>query len=242
MIVTAKTNIEKFEKNLCKQNTFLSKKMRCEYLSCKDITLDNFYCSDNVNIMLNGENASICGTPTEDEIENILSFCQFLRVYGLETEIDDLPIKNRHILHLMNYASDMCQGDETIIHNKNIYQFSEFCTRNFDDISFDMIYSFFARKVNRGLSDIYYIEKGGKIVSGAVASNYEETIYVSFVSTEISERGNGLASKIIRHVISENAGKEIILMCEENLIGFYEKLGFYNSGNINLYKVREESI
>lgn len=242
MIVAAKTNIEKFEENLNRQDTFLAKKMRCEYLSCKDVTLDNFYCSDNVNIMLNGENASICGMPTEEEIESILSFCQFLRVYGLETELDDLPVKNRHTLYLMSYKGNKCKQRENIIHNQNIYQFSEFCTHNFDDVSFDMIYSFFARKVNKGFSDIYYIEKSGKIISGAVATNYGETIYLSFVSTEVGERGKGLASEIIGHVISENHGREIILMCEEGLIEFYKKLGFYNSGKINLYKVREESI
>ena len=239
MITTAKVNISKFEENLDRQDSFITRKMKCEYLTDKDISLENFYFSDNIDIMLTGQNLSFCGKPSEDEIESILSFCQFLGVYGIESELDNLPIKNRHSMYLMGYCKGGGKLRDKIIKNTNIYQFAQFCNRNFEDVSFDMIYSYFARKVNKRFSDIYYIEKNGKIVSGAVATDFGGDIYITFVSTDKEHRGQGLASEIINHIIAENAEKRIGIMCEKELIKFYEKLGFEYAAEIYLYRLRE---
>ena len=71
MITTAKNNIEQFENNLETQPGFLTQKIKNDYLSDKRGTLNNFYCFGNCNLMLMGQNLSVCGqqlhSPHEEE-------------------------------------------------------------------------------------------------------------------------------------------------------------------------------
>ncbi|MBQ3008040.1 MAG: GNAT family N-acetyltransferase, partial [Oscillospiraceae bacterium] len=167
----------------------------------------------------------------------------FIGVYGLETERDDLPIKTRRALYLMEYQGDSGEANADIIRNDNIYGFSEFCCNNFPGSAFSTVYSYFARKVNKGISDIYYLVDNRKIVSGAVATRYGgNTLYVTFVSTNRRYRRRGLSATVIKHIVASNPGRRIVLMCEKELEPFYNKLGFVHSDNIYLYTLREENI
>ncbi len=53
------------------------------------------------------------------------------------------------------------------------------------------------------------------------------------VETLPERQGEGLATYLLRHVIEECSGQErkgIVLTCKEELIGFYEKVGFVHEG------------
>ena len=91
MITTASSQTEQFEKNLDRQSDFLTQKIKSEYLSDKNSILNTFYCFGENNLMLMGENLSVCGKLSEDDVEELLSFCQFMGVYGLESRQDNLP-------------------------------------------------------------------------------------------------------------------------------------------------------
>lgn len=242
MITTASSQLEKFESNFDRQNSFLTQKIKAEYRSDKNSVLNNFYCFDDCNIMLMGENLSICGSLNEEQVEELLSFCQFLGVYGLECRQDNLPIAHRNVMHLMTYTGDGGTDCPDIVKNENIYQFSQFSVANFTGAAFNMVYSYFARKVNNGIADIYFLTHNDKIVSGAVATHFDDSVYLTFVSTAKKFRKQGLAKKVIKHIISENPDKQIILMCEDELTDFYSKLNFEKTGQIYLYKLREEHI
>lgn len=242
MIRTAKDQLEQFEKNI-NGTSFLSKKMKCEYISNKETDLNNFYNMNDSALMLMGENMSVCGNPTEEDIEDLIVFCQFMGVYGLESEKDNLPIKTKRTMRLMKFENGEPKLSSGMVKNENIYGFSEFCCNNFPGSAFATVYSYFARKVNKGISDVYYLTEGRKIVSGALATRYgSDEIYITFVSTEVSHRNKGLASEVIRHIIASNPGRKAVLMCEEELVEFYKKLGFDHSENIYLYTLREENI
>ena len=242
MITTATSQIEQFERNLDRQEDFITQKIKAEYRSDKQSVLNNFYCFDNSNIMLMGENLSVCGYMTEEQVEELLSFCQFMGVYGLESRQDNLPVPHRNIMHLMTFKGGQGCDCPQIIKNENIYQFSQFSCSNFPGSAFNMVYSYLARKVNRGVSDIYYLEHNGKIVSGALATHFDHCIYLTFVSTARNFRNQGLARQVINHIICHNPGKDVMLMCEDELMAFYEKLCFEKTGEIYLYKLREEHI
>ncbi len=240
MIRSAQQRQNEFERNI-NGTSFLSRKMKCEYQSNKGGDISNFYSLNDCALMLNGENLSLIGNPTEDDMETILSFCQFLGVYGLETELDDLPIK-RNTMLLMKYNDGKCDGCRDIISNENIYGFSEFCCKNFDGAPFSTVYPYFARKVNKGIGDIYYLTENRKIVSGALAIRFGlDDIYITFVSTLPDNRHQGLSTKVIRHIISQNPDRNVILMCEKELEKFYTGLGFVHTDDIYLYRLREES-
>lgn len=242
MITTAKNDIEQFEKNLETQPGFLTQKIKNDYLSDKRGTLNNFYCFGNCNLMLMGQNLSVCGQLTEGEMEELLSFCQFMGVYGVEYGYKTLPVEDMNTMYLMRYSGSSCESTTDIVKNDNIYQFSQFSCANFTGTAFNMVYSYFARKVNNQLADIYYLEHNGKVVSGAMAARFDDGIYLTFVSTAKKFRHQGLAKKVISHIISENSGSDITLMCEKELIPFYTKLGFEQIGETYLYNLRKEHI
>lgn len=242
MITTASSQLEKFKENFDKQNSFLTQKIKAEYRSDKNSVLNNFYCFDDCNIMLMGENLSVCGNLNDVQLEELLSFCQFLGVYGLECGQDNLPIAHRDTMYLMKYTGNGGQRCPEILKNENLYQFSQFSVANFPGAAFNMVYSYFARKVNNGIADIYFLTHNSKIVSGAVATHFDDSVYLTFVSTAKNFRRQGLAKKVIEHIISQYPEKDIILMCENELTNFYTKLNFEKTGQIYLYKLREEHI
>lgn len=236
MIVNASENNIKFE-NIIKSSGFLGQKIYADYISGQSEETNSFYISDNSAFMLSGVNITLCGNPSEEELEEIFEFCNFCGVSSIESENKNLPKKVERQLHIMQYVGKGAKSDKNIVKNDDIYSFIKFCCINFYGLSFDIVYSNFTRKINKGIADIYYIKEGSKIISGAISTQYgEETVYVTFVSTSKQYRGEGMASRVVNHIISENKGKKIVLKCEDNLQQFYEKLGFKEIGKITVYK------
>lgn len=242
MIVTAASNLPLFEKNLQGQD-FLNKKLTCEYLSDKGTDLLNYYVMENNSFMIMGENLSVCGKLCDEDVQQLMSFCSFMGIYNLECHQPNLPIKSVRSLTIMRYTAAESTQADNIIKNENIYEFSKFCCNNFSDIAFDTVYSYMARKVNKGFSDLYYMTDDKKIVCGALATGYDsDTVYLTFISTHPDYRNKGLARKLVHHIASQNSQKTILLMCENQLEKFYEKLGFEKYDEIYLYTLREEKI
>lgn len=242
MIKNASVCKERFEKSLRSKEDFLSEKMLREYKCFKDRDLSNFYMLGDIRLMVMGENISVRGDITRPDLDQILSFARFMGIYGLESRQDNLPVKSRNRFNLMEYRGADEAEQRNIVKNGSIYSFSQFCRANFTGSAFETIYSYFAGKVNRGLSDIYCLEEDGKIISAALATQYTSQIYITFVSTRAEKRGLGLASKVIKHILSQRGDKSVILMCEDELVPFYEKLEFCKMQDIYLYTLREEKI
>ena len=242
-MITSATNLpEQFEKNLNSRSDFLTQKIKSEHRSDNSMILNNFYCFDDKALMVMGENMTVSGDLTDDDMEELLSFCQFLGIYGLESKQENLLPADKTVMNLMKYTADSHACCDEIIKNENIYQFSQFSSDNFSGVSFNTVYSYFARKVNRGVSDIYYLTVDGKIVSGALATRFDDAVYLTFVSTAKRYRKQGLAKKVINHIISQNTHTDVVLMCENELIPFYQNLGFEKTGETYLYKLRTEHI
>ena len=168
MITTAGADIKRFEDNFLQDSGFLGQKLYCEYLAAKDVDLNNFYCYENLNLMLSGSNLSCAGIVREHQKESLLAFCSFMDVYFLESRQDNLCAFPKQALSLMEYAGNAEESDG-IICDDNIYGFASFCSRNFEDVSFDMVYSSFARKINKNLGHAYCLNKDGQTVSAAFA-------------------------------------------------------------------------
>lgn len=242
MIVTAGADIRRFEGNFGANDSFLCQKIECEYLAAKGGSLANFYRYDNLNLMLSGVNLSCGGTILPRQADSLVSFCRFMGVYLLECEGDYIPGFPYQTVSLMEYGGRRCRRQPGIVQDENIYAFASFCTGNFDRVSFDLLYSSFARKINRGLGHLYCVTDGGHIVSGAYACEFGEGVYITFVSTAPAFRGRGLAAGVIRHIIHRAGGRKVWLMCEDSLAGYYRGLGFEKKKNIYLYKMRNDSI
>jgi len=241
MIISAAKQPEQFEKNI-QCPGFTAQKIKCDYMTQKERDISNFYSIGNCAFMISGENLCLCGQLSRDEWDSVLSFCRFLGIYGIETDIDNLPVKSRRTMYLMRYAGNGGQTDDIVVKNENIYGFSQFSCKNFMGAAFETVYAYFAKKVNSGYGNVYHISENGKIVSGAFAANFDDDVYLTFISTDKAFRRKGLARRGINHIISDNPDKGVILMCEEELKPFYEKMGFVHESNIYLYILREEHI
>lgn len=236
MIVNASENTQKFE-NILNNSGFLGQKIYADYISGQLKETNSFYVTDNCAFMISGVNLTLCGKPKADELEEILMFCNFCGVISIETQNDNLPMDIERQLHIMEYAGDGASECEDIFVNEEIYSFIKFCCTNFHNLCFDIVYSNFARKVNKGIADIYYVKADEKIASGAIATKYgEDSVYITFVSTLQEFRKRGLAAKVLGHIISRNSDKRVILKCEDSLKAFYENLGFKAVGAITVYK------
>ena len=236
MIVNATENVKKFEE-IIRNSDFLGQKIYADYISGQAKETNSFYVSENSAFMLSGVNLTLCGNPTDDELEEILRFCDFCTVTSIESQIKNLPMRVDRNLHIMEYAGADTESCDDIVVNSDIYSFIKFCCSNFHNLSFDIVYSNFTRKVNRGIADIFYLCVDDRIASGAIATEYgEDSLYITFVSTLPQYRGRGLAAKVLSHIINQNRDKRIILKCEDALKPFYEKLGFIASGAITVYR------
>lgn len=236
MITNASENGKKFE-DIILNSDFLGQKIYADYTSRQLKETNSFYISENCAMMLSGTNLTLCGKPTADELEEILSFCNFCNVKLIESQIHGLPMTVDKELHIMEHSGENTQLCEGIYSNEDMYSFIKFCCENFHNLCFDIVYSNFTRKVNNGLSNTYYIRQNNKIASGAISTKYgEDTVYITFVSTSPEFRKNGLAAKVVGHIISLNKDKKVILKCEDSLKHFYENLGFKEVGTVKLYK------
>ena len=236
MIVNATENTQKFER-IIKDCGFLGQKIYADYISGQIKDTNSFYVSENCAFMLSGVNITLCGKPTSDELEELLTFCNFCGVSSIESQIKNLPMAVDKKLHMMEYAGEKTAEIEDVVSNEDTYSFIKFCCTNFHNLNFDIVYSNFARKINKGIADIYYIVKDNKIVSGAISTVYsEDTIYITFVSTLPEYRKQGLAEKVLGHIIAKNKDKKVILKCEDALKPYYEKLGFKAIGEITVYR------
>lgn len=238
MIVNALQDKKHFE-NIAQNSGFLGKKIYSEYLSQKGVDNNLFYVIDNAVFMLSGNNITLCGDITEENLEEIISFSFFVSAKTIETQILNLPLDIDKKIYIMEYVGEPKTEIENIEINKNIYSFAKFSCDNFNGISFDMAYSNFARKVNKELSNIYYIEDNSKIISGAISTVYDEnTVYITFVSTDKEYRRQGLAKNVIDYIVKHNENKTILLTCECKLKEFYEKIGFKNIDYIEVFNIK----
>ena len=220
MIKSAAQDIAAF-KDIILNAGFLGYKIYADYVSNQSEETNSFYIGDNTAFMLSGTNLTLCGKPSAEHLEEILMFCNFCRVTSIESQIEGLPMKVDKVLHIMEYTGKGGLSHPDIVKNQEIYSFIKFCCNNFHNINFDIVYSNFARKVNRGIADIYYLEEGGRIASGAIATKYgDDSIYITFVSTSPQHRKKGLAAKVIGHIISCSGDRKVILKCEDELKPF----------------------
>lgn len=234
MILNAADNIEKF-RQIAHQSGFIGRKIWCDYLTENGVDGGGFFIINDCVFMHSGENISLCGKPTDEDISQILSYAYFFNVQSIESQIMDIThgsIKKIQLLYEENIEDTCCVN---IKKNKNIYLFTKFCCESFEDINFDTVYSYFAKKVNKSLANIYYIEKDDKIISGAVATRYsEKEIYVTFVSTDKEHRNCGLARRVISHIKHEYQKENLCLLCENELVEFYKKIGFKPTDTITI--------
>ena len=104
------------------------------------------------------------------------------------------------------------------------------------DGSFENWFTGFSRKINSENAKATYVCVGKRIVSCALApSVYKESSVIAGVYTLKEYRNKGYASECVKGLLNELSDRNVrcvYLWCEDDNIGFYEKLGFVKTGKV----------
>lgn len=98
----------------------------------------------------------------------------------------------------------------------------------FPKIKFDDWYTDINHKIRHGIASVYVY--GG--ATATVMADMNGTVFISLVATKNEARGKGEAKKLLRRLglYFERQGREVCILCKEELSPFYRKAGFYECG------------
>ncbi|MDR1565115.1 MAG: GNAT family N-acetyltransferase [Oscillospiraceae bacterium] len=111
-----------------------------------------------------------------------------------------------------------------------IYQILSTCDAAFAHAALDAVYVDIHRRIQCGVMQTSVLYKGEKPCACAVASLSQGAALISSVACVPEERGQGLASQAVAALLSSIERDNIYLFCRDELIPFYQRLGFTSIG------------
>ncbi len=91
------------------------------------------------------------------------------------------------------------------------------------DIAFEPWYLDMSHRVRHGISKCCVLDSKAALV---IQHDINGEALLSQVATLKAHRGEGLAKKLVTSVAASLAPSEVYIVCEDALVGFYEKCGF----------------
>lgn len=180
------------------------------------------------------------GVISEDNVEELslfLKVCGFgSALMGIETgkRLMAAGWKNARESLIYKFSSQLLPEGEAIPEMEEINaapkldEVFPIVKDGFPEIKYEDWYTDISHKVRHGIAKVYVY--GG--ASASVMADINGTVFISLVSTKKEARGKGEAKKLLRRLglYFEEHGKEIIILCREELSPFYRKAGFYEAG------------
>ena len=173
-----------------------------------------------------------CGKRAGDRLAELMEFltCGIFRKVILPYTPFDISNTDANIsrLCLMRYAGGVREHDETdkeiLESDFSISDIYEIASDGFD-IDFNKWYTDTSHMVRHGISRLYALGKNACAVKMFSSSGIT---YFSYVATRESERGKGLATRLLQSICSAElqAGNTSYVLCGPGLKGFYENVGF----------------
>lgn len=114
---------------------------------------------------------------------------------------------------------------------REIYSILERCRgEGFEVPDFDSFYPDISHRVRHNLSRILAYRLEGKIIACCMTSaETNSCAIISGVACLPEYRGRGYASELIAKIVKDLDNREIFVFCREELVGFYNRLGFVTS-------------
>lgn len=198
-------------------------------------SLARFYVVDKCAVLLlTGDSALLCGDVQNSE--ELSSFLHFSGVKRLKTDGVVPSGYNAQGLVLMQYSSEIeylpPRGVELDI-NPNMRKLVNSPCLAYGNKSMDEFYSDACARRLRGLAEIWALSEHGEYVATAgVYSIQKNEVYIAAVGTEYECRGKGYASYLVWNLAERYTGRRVVLLCEDKMRVFYERLGFCKLSNI----------
>lgn len=182
-----------------------------------------FFTGENLVLaQLNGDFViSDFGETDFGELAEFLNFSGFSEIfcsYYLGQILEKLLDVKRESVNLMRFAGVSEKNELEILAPADAYQI----IKTGFDFEFEPWYLDMSHRVRHGVSRLYGLD-GAAL---AVQYNQNGEALISQVATLPEKRGKGCARRLISAVCAELLESEIFVLCEDNLLGFYEKIGF----------------
>ena len=167
--------------------------------------------------LASGDMTVFCENGDLTEIKEFISVISPRSIFGSLEALKKLGFSDIHSVFVMSRKADIL--GETIgdsLKSREIYDIlnvKEFSLPDYPYFAVD-----FCRRLNRGTADFFAVKYKCAAVSFHTG-NYA-------LLNGIVSREKGLGTVALRAILQKNYGRELIVCCEENLIGFYEKNGF----------------
>ena len=167
--------------------------------------------------LASGDMTVFCENGDLTEIKEFISVISPRSIFGSLEALKKLGFSDIHSVFVMSRKADIL--GETIgdsLKSREIYDIlnvKEFSLPEYPYFAVD-----FCRRINHGTADYFAIKDKCAAISFHTG-NYA-------LLNGIASREKGLGTAALRAILQKNYGRELIVCCEENLIGFYEKNGF----------------
>ena len=167
--------------------------------------------------LASGDMTVFCENGDLTEIKEFISVISPRSIFGSLEALKKLGFSDIHSVFVMSRKADIL--GETIgdsLKSREIYDIlnvKEFSLPEYPYFAVD-----FCRRINHGTADYFAIKDQCAAISFHTG-NYA-------LLNGIVSREKGLGTVALRAILQKNYGRELIVCCEENLIGFYEKNGF----------------
>lgn len=114
---------------------------------------------------------------------------------------------------------------------REIYSVLERCRgEDFEVPNFDSFYPDMSHRVRHNLSRVFaYRLEGQAIACCMTSAETNSCAIISGVACLSEYRGRGYASKLVAKIVKDLDNREIFVFCREELVGFYNRLGFVTS-------------
>lgn len=167
--------------------------------------------------LADGDMTVFCQDGNIEEIREFISVISPRSIFGSLAVLKALGFSDIHSIEVMSRVADISgkpAGDS--LKSREIYDIlnvKEFSMPEYPHFAVD-----FCRRLNRGLADYFAIKDKCAAVSFHTG-NYA-------LLNGIVSREKGLGTAALNAILQKNYGRELLICCEEKLIGFYEKNGF----------------
>ncbi len=197
-----------------------------------------FYASENAVVCVQDGDAVLCVTGEScdfDELADFFTFCGVRKIFCSEEagkRLSKLIGCKLQSVNLMCFAGEPLSAEiETAPPLQEVFEVIQQAFL-LSEAAYEPWYLDMSHKIRHGVSKAYRL--GGSVVIVQYHQNGEALL--SQVATLPSERGKGNAAKLIKAVCAEYIGSAVRIICSDELIPFYRKIGFVEeSKKCNLF-------
>lgn len=196
-----------------------------------DYDFCKFYMQDNLLISKYYSDVIIAGECSDfEELGSFLSMNGFSSILTSPEMAEGLKpyVQGNYITDNIYEYHGIC-GNDNVIVNPPLDDVFEVLNDGFHNLNHDAWYLDMSHRIRHGVSECYLLD-------GATCSKMFDingTAFISLVASSQAARGKGSAKRLLQTVCGNflSNREHILLICRDELLAFYEKVGFTKAGN-----------